>query len=216
MGTNMIETQIQTDIMTWEFDFSPYFPSADTLASATVLCSPAGLVELSAKSSTSGHIRKVVIDAASATASTIYILGCQATSSTTGIRKTLYKSIYVLADETGSAAIAGSTGYNAYYSANLVQVGTGNPAATVLATTLTGTPAWTRSDVGIYYATLANAFPVSKTTVACHLTPLLAGTEFTAAGSRAVDGTIQIKVRDVSGNLVDGFLILGVEIKTYT
>lgn len=207
--------QVQTNVDEWPFDFTGFFPASDTIASTVVLCDPAGLVEISAKSSTSGLQRKIVIDAASATKDTDYVLGCQCTSAG-GLKHTLYKTIRVIEDETGAAAIAGSTGYNAYYSANLVQVGTGNPAATVLATTLTGTPAWTRSDVGIYYATLANAFPVSKTTVACHLTPLLAGTEFTAAGSRAVDGTIQIKVRDVSGNLVDGFLVLGVEIKTYT
>jgi hypothetical protein len=211
----LMETQIITNIDDWVFDFTSFFPSADTISSTTVTCSPAGLVELSAKSSTSGLKRTIVIDAASATASTKYILGCQCTSSS-GLRHTLYKEIYVIADETGATAIAGSTGYNALYTATLTQVGSAAPSAVVHYTSFSGTIAWTRTTTGLYVGTLTGAFIAAKTVVRCHLVPYLPGTAELAYGSRASDNTVQITVQDIAREAVDGFTTLEIDIQTYT
>lgn len=208
--------QVQTNIDEWPFDFTDFFPSSDTIASTVVLCSPAGLVELSAKSSTSGLQRKIVIDAASATANTSYVLGCQCTSAA-GLRHTLYKTIRVIADETGATAITGSTGYNAIYSATLSQSGTSAPSVTVINyNTLSAAPVWTRTAEGTYVATLAGAFIENKTRVSCELVPLLVGSESSAAGKRLTDNTVGVYVRDYADNLTDGFSILYVSISTYT
>jgi hypothetical protein len=51
------------------------------------------------------------------------------------------------------------------YRALLTQSGTNAPVATVLENTLGGTPVWSRTNIGRYVATLANAFPNSKTIV---------------------------------------------------
>ena len=49
------------------------------------------------------------------------------------------------------------------YTALVTFDGANNPTATVYENTLGGTVVWTRSDVGLYYATLAGAFPAAKT-----------------------------------------------------
>jgi hypothetical protein len=210
----LMETQIITNIRSYEFDFSEDFPSTDTIASTVVTCSPSGLTELTAKSSTSGLKRTLVIDAASATASTTYILGCKCTSAS-GLKHTHYKTIYVMADSTGEAAIATSIGANAYYSATLDQSGTGAPAAVVSVTTFSGTIVWTRQSVGTYVGTLTGAFPVNNTRVSCHMVPLLAGNESSASGNRINNDTVKVWVRDFADNLVDGFNVLHVDIQTY-
>jgi len=51
------------------------------------------------------------------------------------------------------------------YTALLTQSGTDAPVATVLQNTLGGTVVWTRFAQGIYYGTLAAAFPDNKTAV---------------------------------------------------
>lgn len=45
------------------------------------------------------------------------------------------------------------------YRAIVSQAGTSDPVANVLENTLGGTPVWTRFSQGIYYCTLAGAFP---------------------------------------------------------
>jgi hypothetical protein len=209
-----METQIITNIDDWVFDFGAYFPSTDTIASTVVTCSPSGLTEITAKSSTSGLKRTLVIDASSATASTTYILGCKCTSAA-GLKHTLYKTIYVMADSTGEAAIATSAGANAIYIALLSQTGTSAPTATVLKSDLTGTPVWTRQSTGLFLCTLADAFPLNKTTVSPHIIPLLVGNESKVSGKRISDNVVQIQARDFADNLVDGFDMLTVSIQTY-
>jgi len=49
------------------------------------------------------------------------------------------------------------------YRALLTQSGTDAPVATVLENTLGGVPVWSRADTGQYFATLAGAFTVNKT-----------------------------------------------------
>lgn len=55
--------------------------------------------------------------------------------------------------------VAGSDNLPKRYVANLTQTGTGAPVATVLENSLGGTLVWTRSDIGVYFGTLAGAFP---------------------------------------------------------
>ena len=209
--------QVQTDIDDWPFDFTEFFPSSTTIASTVVLCDPAGLVELSAKSSTSGLKRTIVIDAASATVDTEYILGCQCTSAS-GLRHTLYKTIRVIEDETGATAIAGTTGAHYYYSAILSQSGTSNPTVEVLTTNLPETITWTRYSQGTYHGTVVgNLFLANKTKVNAHLgQPLYIGNESDAHGYRALNTIIVAEVRDFGDNLVDGYSLLYVDIQTYT
>lgn len=58
---------------------------------------------------------------------------------------------------------AGDTAFEAYgykvYTALITQFGTNAPVATVLENTLSGTPVWTRTGVGVYPITLTGAFP---------------------------------------------------------
>lgn len=53
------------------------------------------------------------------------------------------------------------------YTALLTQSGTDDPVATVLENTLSGTPVWTRDDVGLYACTLASEFTENKTSIIC-------------------------------------------------
>ena len=72
---------------------------------------------------------------------------------------------------TQDIADLGGGGAAAYlvYTALLSQSGTDAPVATVLENTLGGTVVWARSDVGVYTATLADAFTEAKTV--CFATP---------------------------------------------
>jgi hypothetical protein len=56
-----------------------------------------------------------------------------------------------------------SYGGKKVYKALLTQTGTAAPVAIVLENTLSGTPVWSRSSKGIYYATLASEFTINKT-----------------------------------------------------
>jgi len=208
--------QTQTDVDEWPFDFTGHFPSTDTIASTSVLCDPVGLVELTAKSSTSGLQRKVVVDAASATVDTEYKLGCQCTSAG-GLRHTLYKTIRVLADETGATAITPSTGYNSYYTSILAQAGTAAPTATFSKNTLVGTtPVLSRVSAGHFRLTSTGSFPSGKTQVTAQVVKLLVGNESDADGQRISDDAVDFYVRDFADNLTDGFGILYLTVQTFT
>lgn len=59
---------------------------------------------------------------------------------------------------TGPTGPAASLGYTEY-AATLTQTLTAAPTATVLKNNLGGTLVWARTDIGVYNATLASAFP---------------------------------------------------------
>lgn len=76
------------------------------------------------------------------------------------------------------------------YRATLTQTGTGAPVATVLENTFGAEIEWSRNAAGDYRATLAGAFPISKTVV-LHNVPTT-GIGICCQASRIGDSTIQV------------------------
>jgi len=213
----MIYSQRSVDIDKYEFDFTDWFPSTDTITSVSVSATPSGLTEVTAQRSASGMIYTLAIDGGLATVGLAYTVACQATSSS-GKRHTLYKQITVIAEPAGISPIVPATGASGLYSATLAQAGTAAPTVTVANsdTIPAGTPVWTRTAVGTFIGTLAGAFLANKTRVTAQVVPLQVGSESSAAGKRLTDDTVQIIVRDYADNPVDGFTVLDVNILTYT
>lgn len=97
------------------------------------------------------------------------------------------------------------------YIALLTQGGTDDPVATVIENTLGGEVVWTRDDIGVYFGTLANAFPLNKTIVPNDLFTGVDGTVNCQISVRYSDAdSILITVleagtaNDIDGNLVGG------------
>lgn len=210
----MTYAQVIPDIAKYDFDFTDWFLPTDTISSISVAATPTGLVEVTAKRVTTDVTQTIYINSALASANT-FTLACQATSSS-GIKKTLYKTIVLSADVAGITPVTPSTGVTGLYSAVLAQSGTSAPTATVNANSLSAAVVWSRSAEGTYIGTLSGAFIENKTQVLVQVVPLQSGNEFQASGKRLTDNTIQVTVRDFAGNLVDGFTILYVDIRTYS
>ena len=101
------------------------------------------------------------------------------------------------------------------YVALLTQTGTDAPVATVLENTLGGTVVWARSEVGVYTATLADAFTANKTAVP---NPGLAwDTSAKYANAQITDtDTITLYVTSEDGTTpVDGWTCPCFEIRVY-
>jgi len=212
----MIDTQAQSDIDLHHFDFTPFFKPGSTIASAEIAASPTGLTEITALRFTSGVVQYVAIDAGLAEAGAVFLVVCQAVSSS-GERHTLEKRIRVTAEATGIVAMPPSTSARGVYSADLSQplIG-GNPTAVVLVAKLpAGNPVWTAYATGTIRGRLVGAFKAGKTRVVTSLVPGKVGNESKSAGERIDDDTIEVTVRDFGDNLVDGFSGLGVDVFAY-
>ena len=95
--------------------------------------------------------------------------------------------------------------------------GTGNPTAVIYKNNfIAGNPTWARTAEGTYQATLTSAFG-TKTRVLTKVTRVgSVGNEFRADGRRVDSSTVEIRVVDLGGNLVDGFDDLIVKIEEWT
>lgn len=206
--------QVVPDVAKYDFDFTDWFLSTDTIASISVAATPSGLVELTAKRVTNDVTQTIYISSGLADANT-YTLACQATSSS-GIKKTLYKTIVLSAEVAGITPVAPASAISGVYSATLAQSGSSAPTITV--TNVNGLSAavvYTRLAEGSYIGTLSGAFPENKTRIVPTLVPYLVANEDKASARRLTDDTFELKVRDYAGNLTDGFSILHIDITVY-
>ena len=90
------------------------------------------------------------------------------------------------------------------YVALITQTGTSAPVATIIQNTLSGTPVWSRTRVGLYKLTLASEFTANKTTVL--MNNAVPDTALTAY-SNGVD-TVSVSTKTASTNLLkDGALV---------
>lgn len=101
------------------------------------------------------------------------------------------------------AIIEASGGSASYlvYTALLSQSGTDAPVATVLENTLGGTVVWTYAETGVYTATLAGAFPTSKTGIFFGNT-----NSFSMNAYRVSDNAVNLSTIDSNTSAADGYL----------
>ena len=101
-----------------------------------------------------------------------------------------------------------------FYSVNTTQSGTGAPLATILNSTITGTPVWSRTDTGTYRATLTGAFPVNQVAVIVSLNNAPGGSTCFATWSVS-DNYVEFKTYNASNALADDILNAFIEIRVY-
>jgi hypothetical protein len=98
------------------------------------------------------------------------------------------------------------------YTAILSHYPTDPPTANVLDSTLVGTPALVRNDVGLFELVLNGAFPADATVVFVGFAALAIGDEYDAKAKSTGLNSIAIEVRDAAANLIDGFEKLSIHI----
>jgi hypothetical protein len=207
------KAQILTDIVAYPFEFKGYLPATDTIASVYVGVSPVGPTEVSSQRTIAVQTVWLTIDVSAATAGEEYFVLCQVTSSS-GKRKSLYLMIHVLAQDVGVAMPFSTPIFASTYLAALVQPGdTSNPVATVIGNNFVlGAPVWTRTVQGTYRGVLAGAFPAGKTVVRAWVVKGQILDESDADLKWIDVDTVELRVVDLSNNLVDGFSPCYVEI----
>ena len=94
----------------------------------------------------------------------------------------------------------------------------GPPVVTVLKNTLGGTVVWTRNSIGVYFGTLANAFPPDKTVISPSSMWDLENASF--VGVSIGNGSfLQINTFDVSAlptvTPTDGIVYIALEVRVY-
>jgi len=202
------------DTRKYDFSFAGLFPGGDTISEVAIQSVPSGLA---AAYSLSGTKVTVGANTLACDIGKEYILVCTAQTSSL-YTHTLAQVLNVVPNPSelaGATPIGGGGLTRKRYAVYLSQSGTNNPTTNIVVNGLTGIPAWTRQSEGTYRGVLAGEFPDElKTLIMPHLRIGAVGGEAFVDGKWIDANTIELKVRDTGGNLVDGFtnLLLVVEV----
>lgn len=189
-------------------EFTGLFASGATISLVEVAFSPTGPADIVAIQTIIGQVVYVYVNVSACDVGTEYLMSVRATSST-GQTETIQSVIRVL-PAAGSGYIPPPTA--GAYHALWDQSGTGAPIAAISSNTLGGVPVLTRVSAGTFWATLAAAFTLGKTSIQVSIDVGRVGNE-SKVGRRWVSAdVIELKVYDYADNLVDGFEDLDVAI----
>lgn len=134
-------------------------------------------------------------------------------TSATGAKQFRVKDGGITAAKLAPGAITGAALPYKEYAALVQQTGTNDPTATILVNTLGATPTWTRQAAGLYYLTLAGAFPIAKTLA---LTTLYGSFYHSAMVQSYSSDVMQFYAYNGAGASADGMLYIYVSIRVYS
>lgn len=193
------------DKLRWTFKFGKAFASTDgiTAGNVTVTVTPSSVVAGSPVA-VSGKNVQVQFDALNGIVNQEYLCDVFAVSDN-GERKHLYLVLMVEPAEV-PADVEATLVQTGTYKGTLQQLTAVNPTVLGEISSLPdGDPAWTRVSTGIIKGILVGAFPENKTRVLAELVAGSVGDEADCDGKRISDDEVRIYVRDIGGNLIDGF-----------